>query len=173
MPCACGPCACKPGTRSGAAIRRNAARPTLFEPGGRGSFVVGSDPAAALYDLVDRHEGRDPVRRHPLHRRRALITGAALVLAILAARRLRWPLLGGRILLAALLLGLGYTVFSEWLNVSVRQSWSYTEAMPLLPPFGTGLAPFLQWLVVPGLAFATAVSWGRRRLLMRRSPPSP
>jgi hypothetical protein len=43
----------------------------------------------------------------------ALITGAALVLAILAARRLRWPLFGGRMLLAAVLLGLGYTVFSE------------------------------------------------------------
>jgi hypothetical protein len=25
--------------------------------------------------------------------------------------------------------------------------------MPLVPPFGTGLAPLLQWLVVPGLAF--------------------
>jgi hypothetical protein len=36
-------------------------------------------------------------------------------------------------LLAAVLLGLGYTVFSEWLNVRIRQSWSYTEAVPLLP----------------------------------------
>ena len=100
----------------------------------------------------------------------ALITGAALVLAALAARVPGWPLFGGRMVLAAVLLGLGYTVFSEWLNVRIRQSWSYTEAMPILPPFGTGLAPFLQWLVVPGLAFATAVSWGRRRLLMRRGP---
>ena len=55
--------------------------------------------------------------------------------------------------LTAILLGLGYTVFSEWLNTQVRQSWSYTEAMPLLPPFGTGLTPFLQWVIVPAIAF--------------------
>jgi hypothetical protein len=103
----------------------------------------------------------------------ALITAAALMLAIFTARRLRWLLFGGRMVLAAVLLGLGYTVFSEWLNVRIRQSWSYTEAMPVLLPFGTGLAPFLQWLVVPGLALAIAVSWGRRRLLMPRRPPSP
>jgi hypothetical protein len=59
-----------------------------------------------------------------------------------AARRLRWPIFGGRMALAAVLLGLGYTVFSEWLNARIRQSWSYTEAMPVIPPLGTGLPPF-------------------------------
>jgi hypothetical protein len=106
----------------------------------------------------------------------ALITGVALMLAILTARLLCWPLLGGRMLLAAVLLGLGYTVFSEWLNVGIRQSWSYTEAMPLLPPLGTGLTPFLQWLAVPGLAFAITASRGRRApagAVMRRGPTSP
>jgi hypothetical protein len=57
-------------------------------------------------------------------------------------------------MLTAILLGLCYTVFSEWLNTQVRQSWSYTEAMPLVPPLGTGLAPLLQWLIVPGIALA-------------------
>jgi hypothetical protein len=97
----------------------------------------------------------------------ALITVAALMLAILTARILGWPLLDARVMLAAVLLGLGYTVFSEWLNVGIRQSWSCTAAMPLLPPLGTGLAPFLQWLVVPGVAFAITASWGRspRRLV--------
>lgn len=100
----------------------------------------------------------------------ALITVAALLLAILMARLFGWPLFGGRMMLAAVLPGLGYTVFSEWLNVGIRQSWSYTEAMPLLPPLGTGLAPFLQWLAVPGLAFAITASRGRRarRLTTRR-----
>jgi hypothetical protein len=83
---------------------------------------------------------------------------AALILAILTARLLRWPLFGGRVILAAVLLGLGYTVFSEWLNVEIRRSWSYTEAMPLVPPLGTGLTPFLQWLIVPCLAFAITAS---------------
>ncbi len=92
----------------------------------------------------------------------ALITAASLTLAILTAWLLRWPLFGGRMALAAILLGLGYTVFSEWLNVRIRQSWSYTEAMPLLPPLGTGLAPFLQWLIVPGMAFGIAASRGLR-----------
>ena len=82
-----------------------------------------------------------------------LITVFALALAALAARIGRWPFFGNRMALTAILLGLVYTVFSEWLNTQVRQSWSYTEAMPLLPPFGTGLAPFLQWLIVPAIAF--------------------
>jgi hypothetical protein len=84
-----------------------------------------------------------------------LITASALVLAVLAG----WPFFGSRMALAAILLGLGYTVFSERLNTQVRQSWSYTEAMPLLPPFGTGLNPFLQWLIVP----AIALGYVRRR----------
>jgi hypothetical protein len=81
-----------------------------------------------------------------------LITACALTLAALIAPIGRWPFFGKRMMLTAILLGLCYTVFSEWLNTQVRQSWSYTEAMPLLPPLGTGLAPFLQWLIVPGIA---------------------
>jgi hypothetical protein len=83
-----------------------------------------------------------------------MITVFALALAALAARIGHWPFFGNRMALTAILLGIGYTVFSEWLNTQVRQSWSYTEAMPLLPPFGTGLTPFLQWLIVPAIAFA-------------------
>jgi hypothetical protein len=35
---------------------------------------------------------------------------------------------------AALLLafGLGYTVFSEWLNIVVRRSWAYSSLMPVV-----------------------------------------
>ena len=53
----------------------------------------------------------------------------------------------------AILLGAAYTVFSEWLNVDIRRSWSYTAAMRVLPVLGTGLTPLLQLVVVPGLAF--------------------
>ena len=73
-----------------------------------------------------------------------LITASALALAALVARLGHWPLFGGCMALTAILLGLGYSVFSEWLNTHIRQSWSYTEAMPVLPPLGTGLTPFLQ-----------------------------
>jgi hypothetical protein len=74
-----------------------------------------------------------------------LITASALALAALGARIGRWPLFGGRMALTAILLGLAYTVLSEWFNTKLRQNWSYIEAMPVLPPLGTGLTPFLQW----------------------------
>jgi hypothetical protein len=80
-----------------------------------------------------------------------MISAAALGLAGLIARLRHRPLLGGGTILTAILLGLGYSVFSEWLNTNIRRSWSYTEAMPLLPSLGTGLTPFLQWLIVPGI----------------------
>lgn len=45
------------------------------------------------------------------------------------------------------LLGVSYTIFSEWLNTQVRESWAYSTNMPTL--FGIGLSPILQWLVIP------------------------
>ena len=45
------------------------------------------------------------------------------------------------------LLGLAYTVWSEWYNTQVRHSWEYSGAMPLL--FGLGFSPLLQWLLLP------------------------
>ena len=83
----------------------------------------------------------------------AMIAAAALAVALLLTRYWEWPIQGwGRVTVAATAIGLGYTVFSEWLNVDLRQSWTYTAAMPRLPPWGTGLTPFLQWLLLPPLA---------------------
>jgi len=55
----------------------------------------------------------------------------------------------------AVLFGLGYTVFSEWLNVYVRKSWAYSDLMPLINmgDFGIGLSPIVQWLVLPTAFF--------------------
>ncbi len=47
------------------------------------------------------------------------------------------------------LIGLAYTVFSEWLNVDIRSAWGYGPAMPRIPVIGTGVAPIIQWLVLP------------------------
>jgi hypothetical protein len=44
--------------------------------------------------------------------------------------------------------GFIYTFFSEYVNVHVKQSWSYSEYMPLVPP-GIGIVPLVQWLIVP------------------------
>jgi len=88
-----------------------------------------------------------------------LIAAGALVLA-LAAAGAGWPASARAYLAVAALavaFGLGYTVYSEWLNVAVRQSWAYSPWMPRVPPLGTGLAPLLQWIAVPALAFRLAV----------------
>lgn len=82
-----------------------------------------------------------------------LIATATLVVAAVLARLLGWRLFGLGMVFTAIALGIGYTVMSEWLNVAVWRSWSYTPAMPVLPWVGTGLSPLLQWLLVPGLAF--------------------
>lgn len=83
-----------------------------------------------------------------------LIASVSLGFGILVAGR-TWPSRGYVTAAAGTLVsGLAYTVFSEWLNVTVRGSWAYAPAMPRLPPFGTGLSPLLQWVVVPLIAFA-------------------
>jgi hypothetical protein len=56
----------------------------------------------------------------------------------------------------------GYTVFSEWLNTSVRHAWVYSDLMPVVPVIGTGLSPLLQWLVIPTLALALSLKSGRQ-----------
>ena len=92
-----------------------------------------------------------------------LITTVTLAAAAVLARQLRWCAFGWRMIFTAIVLGVAYTILSEWLNVEIRRTWSYTPAMPVLPLIGTGLTPLLQWVVVPALAFAIAMRWGRRR----------
>ena len=78
-----------------------------------------------------------------------------------------WPESSLRsVYLAATVTGVTYTIYSEWLNTTVRQSWAYSEWMPVLPVTGTGLSPLLQWIVVPTLALWFAVGrrpWGGLR----------
>jgi len=59
--------------------------------------------------------------------------------------------------LSALLLGPGYTIFSEWLNTTLFR-WSYSDLMPTLKLAGIeiGLSPLLQWLLLPPLALFLA-----------------
>ena len=79
-----------------------------------------------------------------------LIAVACYCAAALVVRDLRWPLVhpasGAAIAVA---IGVAYTGFSEWLNVSVRASWEYAATMPTL--YGVGLSPLLQWLLIPPL----------------------
>lgn len=83
-----------------------------------------------------------------------VIAAASLSLAVLLAADRAWPFRSYRRVMAlAIVIGIAYTVFSEWLNVEVRQSWTYSVWMPVLPLLGTGLSPVLQWIFVPLAAF--------------------
>ena len=94
-----------------------------------------------------------------------VIGGLSLLLAlsILRQRALgRWQ--WRRIAVLTAFLGLAYTVFSEWMNVTVLRSWAYGESMPriTLGTLDIGITPLLQWLVVPALALYLARAVIRR-----------
>lgn len=82
----------------------------------------------------------------------AIIGTFSLVLSLLFAGAETWPYSRFReVAISTIMLGVGYTVFSEWHNTTVTHSWTYTSAMPTL--WGIGLAPVAQWIAVPGFSF--------------------
>jgi len=94
-----------------------------------------------------------------------LIALAALVGALIVAGTPRWPEERfAPIAVLTVLFGAGYTVYSEWFNVSVRGSWAYAPSMPTLPPLGTGLTPALQWIAIPLLTLWAVQRASRRGL---------
>lgn len=87
-----------------------------------------------------------------------MIAGLSLLTALALVAKADWPRSGTRpVWLLLVGLGVAYTVYSEWLNINVRGSWAYSPLMPTLPVLGTGLAPLLQWLVVPTLVLRFAI----------------
>jgi hypothetical protein len=86
----------------------------------------------------------------------------AFWLASLAARRRDWILRPTRFPAAIfVVVGIVLTVGFEYYYTNISLRWTYSDLMPLVPPFGTGLSPLLQWLVVPLL-----VVWLTRRHLL-------
>lgn len=86
-----------------------------------------------------------------------LIALAVLTTALVLVGNAGWPFVRFReVAWMTIVLGIGYTVFSEWLNVDVRESWAYAPSMPTIPYLGTGLTPIAQWIVVPLLALRAA-----------------
>ena len=86
----------------------------------------------------------------------------------LAARETRWmdrPARGP--LLAFLLLAAAQGLALEWFSLRAGR-WSYLPSMPVEPILGLGLAPILQWLILPAVAL-----WMARRGAARREPPAP
>jgi hypothetical protein len=84
-------------------------------------------------------------------------TALAVALAFFGDRQ--WPIIGRvPVALTAVTLGIGYTIFSEWMNLVVRKSWAYSDLMPVVPLLGTGISPLAQWIVIPGIGLL----WARR-----------
>lgn len=94
-----------------------------------------------------------------------LIALSSLVLALFIVGDSRWPSdRFGPVVVLTILFGLAYMLFSEWLNVTVRQSWAYADGMPVLPILKVGLSPVLQWIAIPLAAFW----WARRNHVLLR-----
>jgi hypothetical protein len=89
-----------------------------------------------------------------------LIALASVMLALILFGSNGWPAdRYYRVAVTAVIIGLAYTLFSEWLNVEIRQSWAYRDIMPTLPVLQIGLSPILQWILIPLAAFL----WAGRR----------
>lgn len=85
-----------------------------------------------------------------------LIAATALLLSLLFVGSLEWPARHfGRVAIVAILVGVGYTAFSEWLNVGVLGSWAYSRLMPVISVGDAriGVSPLLQWSIVPPASF--------------------
>jgi hypothetical protein len=88
-----------------------------------------------------------------------LIALSSVMLALFLAGDRAWPVRGfGRVAALTVAIGLSYTVFSEWLNIEIREAWAYRDIMPVVPLIDAGLSPVMQWVAVPLAAFW----WARR-----------
>jgi len=87
----------------------------------------------------------------------------AYFLTSLMARSRNWVLhpTSGQLLLF-LAIGLTLTIGFEYYYTNISLRWTYSDLMPLVPPFGTGLSPLVQWIVIPLL-----VLWFTRRQLFQ------
>jgi hypothetical protein len=96
-----------------------------------------------------------------------VIGSAALLVALILLRERALPQWRWRPLaVLTSLIGAGYTVFSEWMNITILRSWAYSDSMPRLDlaGFEIGVSPLLQWLVIPPLALRFAWATSRRSI---------
>ena len=70
------------------------------------------------------------------------------------------------IALLLVMIGVAYTVFSEWNNTVLRPAWAYSELMPVirLGDVSFGLSPLMQWLLLPPVSL-----WAVQRSVARFS----
>lgn len=86
-----------------------------------------------------------------------IIAVCTLGLALVIVGRRGWPFDAfAPVLSLTVASGIGYTVYSEWLNIVIRKSWAYSDLMPVNPVAEVGLSPLLQWIVMPVAALVAA-----------------
>lgn len=93
-----------------------------------------------------------------------LIGGWAFAISLMTVGR-EWLLKSAarrRVIFTTVLLGVAYTMFSEWLNVSILKRWAYSDLMLVIPLIGVGLAPLLQWIAIPFVTFHLAIKGSSR-----------
>lgn len=82
-----------------------------------------------------------------------IIMLVAFWLTALTARSGRWVVEPrARQIALFVAIGLIVTLVIEYLAVRSDWGWRYASSMPLVPLLGAGLAPVLQWIVLPPLA---------------------
>lgn len=85
------------------------------------------------------------------------IAASALAGGLAVLGRAGWPREGAWAVAACVMaFGLAYTAWSEYSNAIIRRTWTYTDAMPLVPWTEIGATPIMQWIIVPLLALAAA-----------------
>ena len=98
-----------------------------------------------------------------------LIGSSALLASLMLFGAVDWPRERFRtVALSTISIGLAYTVWSEWYNVYVRESWGYSAWMPVLPVLGIGVSPIAQWIAIPATGF-----WWTHRSLNAAKPVRP
>jgi len=91
-----------------------------------------------------------------------LIATASLVAGLLlTGRTTRWRRLSVGTITATCVIGVGYTIYSEWMNVYVKGTWAYSDLMPIVPGLEVGVSPLVQWVVLPGVGILLAERWSR------------
>lgn len=96
----------------------------------------------------------------------AMIGTTALVVALTLSRageRMNWP--RARIGWLMVLLAMAYTLPSERINLAYG-NWTYSAWMPVLPWVKVGLAPVVQWAIVPLAAWW----WANRQPVRLHGP---
>ena len=97
--------------------------------------------------------------------RDVLIAAIALVLSLAIVGGREWPARKfAQVAVVASAIGIGYTVFSEWMNVHVHHAWAYSQLMPVISLGGVtvGLSPTFQWSIVPPASFLFMTYFVRR-----------